>query len=319
MRPRGRHSIHRPLAALLGLILGLFVLTPLAVAAEDLPQTGRILISTGGDLTLPAGEQADLVLVTNGTAHIAGTANTVVVIDGTADVTGATVESIVVVRAQLAVDGTSVVRGDIMTLDASTTVDPAAAIGGRIRDLAPDIAGIGLVLGPALVLLYIGFAVAAVAAALLLAALAARQVRAAEDLIRREPLLTVGFGVLGLFVPIVLLVVLTATVIGAPLAFGIAFGLWPLAAFIGYLVAGIAIGDWMVGRLSPGVIRERPYLAAVVGLIVLEVAGIVPLVSAVATLFGYGAVLLLAWRTVRSQPTSSPTVFTRTAAAPSAG
>lgn len=317
MRPRVRHSIHRPLTAFLGLIIGLFVLAPLAVAAEDLPHTGRILISTGGDLTLPAGEQADLVLVTNGTAHIAGTANTVVIIDGTADVTGATVESIVVVRGQLAVDRSSVVRGDIMTLDASTAVDPAAAVGGRIRDLAPDIAGIGFVLGPALVLLYIGFALAAVAAAVLMAGLAARQVRAAEALIRREPVLTVGVGVLGLFVPIVLLVVLTATVIGAPLAFGIAFGLWPLAAFIGYLVAGIAIGDWMVGQLSPGVTRERPYLAAVVGLIVLEVAGIVPLVSAVATLCGYGAVLLLAWRTVRSQPIDSPSAASRTAPAPS--
>ena len=317
MRPRARNSMHRPLAALLGLIIGLFLLAPLAVAAEGMPHTGRILISTGGDLTLPAGEQADLVLVTNGTAHIAGTANTVVVIDGMADVTGATVESIVVVRAQLAVDGSSVVRGDIMTLDASTSVDPAAAIGGQIRDLAPDIAGIGFVLGPALLLLYIGFALAAVAAALLLAGIAARQVRAAEALIRREPLLTVGVGLLGMFVPIVLLVVLTATVIGAPLAFGIAFGLWPLAAFIGYLVAGIAIGDWMVGRLSPGVTRERPYLAAVAGLLVLEVAGIVPLVSAVATLFGYGAVLLLAWRTVRSRPTGSPSVAARIAPAPS--
>ena len=70
---------------------------------------------------------------------------------------------------------------------------------------------------------------------------------------------------------------LTVTVIGAPLAFGIAFGLWPLAAFVGYLVAGIAIGDWIVGRLSPGVTRERPYLAAVVGLLVLEVVSILPL------------------------------------------
>jgi hypothetical protein len=319
MTARARNTIHRPLAALLGLIIGLFLLAPLAVAAEDMPHSGRILISTGGDLTLPAGEQADLVLVTNGTAHIAGTANTVVVVDGSADVTGATVESIVVIRGQVAVDRSSVVRGDIMTLDASTAVDPAAAVGGQIRDLAPDIAGIGFVLGPALVLLYIGFALAAIAAALLLAGLAARQVRAAEALIRQEPMLTLGVGLLGLFVPIVLLVVLTATVIGAPLAFGIAFGLWPLAAFIGYLVAGIAIGDWIVARLSPGVTRERPYLAAVVGIIVLEVAGIVPLVSAVATLFGYGAVLLLAWRTVRSRPTGSPSVVSRTAPAPSPG
>jgi hypothetical protein len=120
------------------------------------------------------------------------------------------------------------------------------------------------------------------------------------------------------FAPIVLLVVLTATVIGAPLAFGIAFGLWPMAAFIGYLVAGITIGDWIVGRLSPGVTRERPYLAAVVGLVALEVIGIVPLVSAVATLFGYGAVLLIAWRTLQADPTGSPTVLPLRAPAASA-
>ena len=304
-----RTTIHRPLAILLGLVIGLFVMAPLALAADDMAHTGRILISTQGDVTLPAGEQADLVFVTQGTAHVAGTANTVVVIDGSADLTGATVETIVAIRGDVAVDGSSVITGDIMTLDATTSVDPAAAMGGQVRDLAPDLAGIGFVLAPALFLLYVGFALAAIAAALLLAGLAARQVRNAETLIRREPLLTAGVGLLGLFLPIVILVILTATVIGAPLAFGIAFGLWPLAAFLGYLVAGIAIGDWIVGRLSPGVTRERPYLAAVVGLLVLELVGIVPLVSGIATLFGYGAVLLLAWRTLRSQATDSTSVF----------
>jgi hypothetical protein len=319
MRSGRRTAIYRPVAMLLGLIIGLFLLTPLAIAAEELPHSGRILISTQGDITLPAGEQADLVLVTNGTAHISGDANTVVVIDGVVDLTGATAETVVVIRGQATLDATSVVRGDIMTLDASTSVDPATAVGGRIRDRAPDIAGIGFVLGPALVLLYLGFALAAIAAALLLAGLAARQVRSAETLIRREPLLTAGVGLLGLFIPIVFLVLLTVTVIGAPLAFGIAFGLWPLAAFVGYLVAGIAIGDWIVGRMSPSVTRERPYLAALVGLAVLEVVGILPLVSAVATLFGYGAVLLLAWRTLRGEPAGSSTALPLPAPAASAG
>jgi hypothetical protein len=319
MRSGRLNAIHRPVAMLLAIVIGLFVLAPLTLAAEELPHSGRILISTQGDITLPADEQADLILVTNGTAHVAGNANTVVVIDGVADLTGATVESVVVIRGQAIVDGTSTVLADIMTLDASATVDPAAAFGGRIRDLAPDIAGIGFVLGPALLLLYVGFALAAIAAALLLAGLAARQVRSAEELIRREPLLTAGVGVLGLFAPILFLVLLTVTVIGAPLAFGIAFGLWPLAAFIGYLVAGIAIGDWIVGRLSPGVTRERPYLAAVVGLVVLEVVGILPLVSALATLFGYGAVVLLAWRTLRADSTGSLTVQPFPAPAASAG
>jgi hypothetical protein len=152
-----------------------------------------------------------------------------------------------------------------------------------------------------------------------MAGLAARQVRRAEMLIRVEPVRTAGVGVLGLVLPIVLLVVLTATIIGAPLAFGIAFALWPLTAFLGYLVAGIAVGDWIVGRLSPAVNRERPYLAAVVGMVTLEVVGIVPLVSAIATLFGYGAVLLLAWRTLRSDATGSPVRFSQAAPAPSAG
>jgi hypothetical protein len=319
MRPGSRHAIHRPLAMLLGVVVALFMLAPLAFAAEEMAHTGRVLISTGGDVTLPAGEQADVVLVASGTAHIAGDANTVVIIDGAADLTGATVETIVVVRGDVVVDGSSTVLGDVMTLDATTTIDPAADIGGQIRDLAPDIAGIGFVLGPALVLLYIGFALASIAAAVLLAGLAARQVRRAEMLIRREPVLTAGVGILGLVVPIVLLVVLTATIIGAPLAFGIAFGLWPLAAFLGYLVAGIAIGDWILGRLSPAVTRERPYLAAVVGMVTLEVIGILPLVSAIATLFGYGAVLLLAWRTLRSSTTGSPIRISQVAPAASAG
>src|SRR4029079_5009951 len=100
--------------------------------------------------------------------------------------------------------------------------------------------------------------------------------------------------------------VLPGTIVCAPLAFGIAFALWPLAAFLGYLVAGIAIGDWILGRLSPAVSRERPYLQAVVGVVTLELIAIFPLVSAIATLFGYGAVLLLAWRTLRSDTTGSP-------------
>lgn len=316
----GRLSvIHRPMAILMGLVIGMFLLAPLAIAAEEMPHSGRILISTQGDITLPAGEQADLVMVTSGTAHIAGDVNTVVVIDGVADLTGATAETVVLIRGQAALDGSSSVLGDIMTLDATVSADPAASIGGRIRDLAPEIAGVGLVLGSALVLLYLGFALASIAAALLLAGLAARQVRSAEALIRREPLLTAGVGLLGMFVPIVFLVLLAVTVIGAPLAFGIAFGLWPMAAFIGYLVAGIAIGDWIVGRLSPGVTRERPYLAAVVGLVVLEVVGILPVVSAIATLFGYGAVLLLAWRTLRGEPAGSSTAVPLSARAASAG
>jgi hypothetical protein len=85
--------------------------------------------------------------------------------------------------------------------------------------------------------------------------------------------------------------------------------LWPLAAFLGYLVAGIWIGDWVLARTSPETIRERPYLAAVVGILILEVLGLLPFLPMIASLFGFGAVLLLAWRTLRSG--SIPAAATR--------
>ena len=49
--------------------------------------------------------------------------------------------------------------------------------------------------------------------------------------------------------------------------------------------------------------RERPYLAAVIGLLILQALSLVPvlgIVSALVSLFGFGAVMLLAWRTLRA-------------------
>jgi hypothetical protein len=97
-----------------------------------------------------------------------------------------------------------------------------------------------------------------------------------------------------------LIALLFATVVGAPLALGIMLGLWPLVAFVGYLVAAITFGEWILARWSARE-RERPYAAAVVGTLVLQVAGLIPLVTAIASLLGYGAVLMLAWRILTSR------------------
>jgi len=99
---------------------------------------------------------------------------------------------------------------------------------------------------------------------------------------------------------------------------GILLGLWPLVAFLGYLVAGIWIGDWILGRMSPTTERERPYLAAVIGIVILEIAGIFPLLPAIAGLFGYGAVILLAWRTFQG-PRVADTVVPTSIQAPVPG
>jgi hypothetical protein len=295
--------VRRAAICFAALILAVGIGAPVVLAADSaLPHTGRVLISTGGDVTLPAGEHADLVMVVNGTTTIAGEANTVIAVDATVNLTGAKAETVIAVRSPVSLGAGTVVLGDVLRLDSQVTRFGNADVQGSVRDVSIDAAGIGLFLGPALLLLFLGFAVAAIAAGLLLAALAARQVRAAEALISREPIETFLVGVAGMFVPLILIVLLFITIVGAPLALGILFVAWPLAAFVGYLVAGIWLGDWILSRTSPAVTRERPYLAAAIGLVVLQVLGIWPVFSMIASLFGYGAILLLAWRTFRSLP-----------------
>ncbi len=289
----------RLLVAGASLLLVLLFLVPAALAAgPELPHNGRVLISTEGDITVPAGDHVDAVIVVNGTATVAGEVNAIVVVDGSIVLSGTT-ETIVAVRSPVSLGPDSVVTQDVMKVDSLVTKTGNAQIQGAIRDIGTEMTGVGFFLGPVLILLWVGFALAAIAAALLLAGLAARQVRAAEEIISREPIQAFATGFIGAIAPAFLTFALLVTVVGAPLAFGILFGLWPAVAFVGYLVAGIWVGDWILRRTSPEVTRERPYLAAVIGLVVLQILGIWPFVTMIASIFGYGAILILAWRTFR--------------------
>jgi hypothetical protein len=282
-----------------GTAIALLLLVPVVLAASPLPHTGRVLVSVGGDVTLPAGEHADVVVVTDGTATILGEANTVVVVNGTAIFSGARAEDVVAVRGDVRLGTGTVILNDVRTLDATVTRTGDAVVAGSVRDMSIDMVGIAAVIGPALFLLYLGFALATIVAGLGLAGLAARQVRAAETLISEEPGLTIVAGLAGLILPPLVAVIAIVTIVGTPLGLGILLGVWPLAAFLGYLVAGTWIGEWILRLTSPGTHRERPYLAAVVGLLVLEVVTVVPLIGALASFVGFGAVILLAWRTFR--------------------
>lgn len=113
----------------------------------------------------------------------------------------------------------------------------------------------------------------------------------------------------GLVIIPVVAILSMITVVGAPLGLAILFMVWPAAAFAGYLVAAIWLGEWLLYR-NAGEPPARPYLAAILGLIVLQVITFVPFVGPIASLFGFGAVLLLAWRTFRqpsaARPVTSP-------------
>lgn len=291
----------RRILALAGaLLLLLTALVPVVLAAEPLSHSGRVLVSTQGDVTIPAGDQADVVVVVEGSATVQGVVNTLVVVEGSAILTGATVETVVAVRSTVEIGDGTVVYGEVQRLDAVVHQSGSADIHGGIVDLSSRWFEMGAVLAPALALIWLGFGLSTLVAGLLLAGLAARQVRSAEQLISREPVLTFVAGILGVIVIPIVGILLFPTLIGAPLGFGILVVALPLVAFAGYLVAATWVGEWLLARLSDRE-RQRPYAAVVLGVIVLSAVGIVPvmgLVVAIASLFGFGAVLLLALRTL---------------------
>ena len=305
----------RKLIAVLAAIAWALALGGPALAAdEDLTHSGRVLIAIGGDVALPAGEQADAVIVVRGHATVAGEANNVVVVDGTASITDTTIENLLVVRGSAEVVDTSVIY-DIRTLDAQieqVNVD----LGGSVKGLDAELIGLGWIVGGALLLIWIGIGLATIVAGLLLAGLAARQVRSAGQLISRQPGRTAVAGLLALIVPPVLAVLAMVTIVGIPIGFSLLVFVWPTLAFIGYLVAAIWLGEWVLGRMRGGPVEsERPYLSAVVGLLITFVLGFVPLFTAVISFFGLGAVVLAAWRTLRGGGAPQPVFQPQAAAA----
>jgi hypothetical protein len=109
-------------------------------------------------------------------------------------------------------------------------------------------------------------------------------------------------GIAGTIVLPLLAILLVTTVVGAPIGLALLFLGLPVLAFLAWIVAAIWVGDWIVARNRMAAEPDRPYRAAVVGVLVLAVCGLIPFVSAIATLFGFGALLLAGWRVLRGEP-----------------
>ena len=273
----------------------LLAFAPSAFAADPVSWTGRgAIISVDGTVDVPAGQTVDTVVVVNGTATIEGTVNSVVLVRSTATLTGATARHLVVVDSTANLGPATTITGDVSTLHGDVVRDATAVVSGRTTTLDTNLAALAFALIPLLILIWLGVYVAMVVAALALAAFGARQVRAAESMISRRPGHSLAAGLVATFVLPILFGIVTITVIGAPVGLAMLLVGLPLLAFAGWLVAAIWLGEWLLGKRGR-VDAAHPYTAAVLGVIVLAVAGIVPFVSAIATIFGLGGIILAAW------------------------
>jgi hypothetical protein len=284
-------------AAAAAFLLAFFV--PTALAAQPIADRGTVLVAINRAVDIPAGDQLDTLLVIDGDARISGDVRTIVVAGGTATLSGATAENLTVLNGSADLQAGTTIAGDVRTFRGTVTQQTGASVQGSVTTLDADLAALAVLLIPAFILLFIGLGLTAVVSALLVAAFAARQVRDVESLISREPGQVLVAGIAGTVLLPVIAIVLMMTIVGAPIGLALLFVLLPAMAFVGWIVAAIWIGDWIVARRRGAPEPDRPYRAAVLGVVVLAVAGLLPFVSAIATLFGFGALLVTAWRMLR--------------------
>ena len=289
----------------------ILTLAPAALAADTASWTGRgAIISVDGTVDVPAGQSVDGVVVVNGTATIEGSVNSIVVVHGTATLTGATAGRLLVVDGTANLGPGTTVTGDVATLHGDVLRDASAVVAGRTTSLDANLTALAVALIPVLIVVWVGVYVAMVVAGLALAALGARQTRTAEDLISRKPGQTLAAGLIATIALPILFGVVTVTVIGAPMGLAMLLVGLPLLAFVGWLVAAVWVGDWLLGRRGTRE-ADHPYKAAVLGVLVLAVAGVLPFVSAIATLFGVGGLVLMAWNGFRPEaPSPAPSTQT---------
>ena len=286
------------------------VAAPAALAAEPNSNTRSVVASIAHDVDVPPATTSTRDHRPGRRPH-RGQRRLIVVIDGSATLTGASARSMVVINGSAALEAGTRRPGDVRTFDGTVTQATGASSAGTVRSFDRSAGAVALFLIPLFLLLFLGLGIAGLAAALLVAAFGARQVRNAEALISREPGTVLVAGIVGSVVLPILAILTAITVVGAPLGLGALFIVLPAMAFFGWIVAAIFVGDWILGRGRDTTPAERPYLAAVVGVIVLAVAGLIPFVSAIATVFGFGALLVMAWRILRPPTAQTPQVGRR--------
>lgn len=277
------------------------VMLAVPAGAQSVGADDSVHLSVNGDGSIDSGESYGVVVVVSGSLELTGDATTVVIVDGTLTTQGATVETLVLVRATATLGPDTLVTGDVHSVDSTVTRDPAAVIEGSIETgVSAEIARGFWLLG---LLFMIGWAILVLLSGLLMAAVAPTLSRRAGTAITDEIGATIGAGLLSWVLMPIIGGALFVTVVGIPIALAIWFILMPVLGFAGLLVAGIRIGEAVIARDGG---HGHPYGASFLGLTALIIVGMIPILGpiilTVAAFLGSGALTLMAIRAARRQP-----------------
>ncbi|MGE0056953.1 MAG: hypothetical protein AB7P33_00760 [Dehalococcoidia bacterium] len=284
------------IAVIIGLSLAAVPGWALAAPGDD--DDGDLLMRIGGDVVINSDESIGAVIVIDGNATIDGTVReSVLVIDGDVRVTGTIEGDLTVISgsADLAsgssVDNVTLIRSDYTRAEGATvTGDVNKRENFRVAQGVVALFSF---------LFWVAMSVAVIASGLIFAAVGGRQLIATAQTMTGDAVNTIlGIVFVWVALPIVAGIAI-ATLIGLPLGFGVLLFLLPALWFLGLIVAGTRLGMAIV-KASGREAGPHPYLAAFIGLVILQVLILLPFLGAVVVFFagiwGAGALAVTAFR-----------------------
>jgi hypothetical protein len=256
-----------------------------------------VLIRIAGPLSIAREAGVRTAIVINADAVIDGTVHDqLVVINGTARVRGSLQGGATIINGRLVLERAARVDGNIALYRGELERDPGALVSGRVLyEVVPTYRQVAW-------LLWVATTLVLVLAALAYTFLARPQLTRAAELMRRQPArVAVATLILVLGIPsLALVAVLTG--VGVPIAFTLIVFVLPVLAFLGYVITGTSIGQ-LLTRMEPRL--RNPYVAATLGILVLQLLAAVPPAGALfvvfATQLGAGALAYYVWRQHRPE------------------
>jgi cytoskeletal protein CcmA (bactofilin family) len=267
--------------------LGLLALPTTALGARTAGSDSKTIVVVSGDVTVPRGETVDGIVVVSGDVHLAGRSEgDVVLVSGDAVVSGRIEGDLVTIAGRAHLLPRAYVSGDVIYSDEKPLVSGAAAVRGDIKkENWPGSLGFLPFIGAFLFWLAIGISAAILGVLLMLIAPRAADAVFARSRERVGPVIAIGIAI-AICLPVAA-VIAAITLVGLPLAIGVALALLPLGA-VAYVASA-----WALGRRIVKPPRGR-IVAFLAGLAILRAAALVPvlglLVSLAASVFGLGLI-----------------------------
>jgi len=273
---------------------------PFTASADDGDHSGFI-VRVNGPFTLGPGETVGSVVVIKGDALIGGTVrDTLVVINGHATIGGRVEGNVTIVKGDVTLEGGSFVNR-VTIINGSVSRESGSVVEHGINRR-----GFGFFPRVFFWLFWLGATIAVVIAGLLFAGIAGRQLSLATEMLTGQ----LAYSILGAVVAWIGLPILAVlafiTVVGIPLGLALVFFALPLLWFLGYVVTGTRLGRALLDLGGRRQSSDHPYLAATLGLIVLQIIVLLPVVGwgigTLAGIWGSGALATTAFRSWRGTP-----------------